>query len=124
MKEIGKVHLNYVIIVAKEFEAEGDRIFASHAKWMGRTHHQHGDKALLRYSVSKSAELSNPMDRSSDPTGNVIFVLDEVYETDAGVTVHFQQAQSSWEDFGALISWIGKNSIIGYPAGRIFNALW
>jgi hypothetical protein len=124
VNEKGKVHLNYVIVVAKDHEAEGDRIFVSHAKWMERTHYKQGGKALLRYSVSKSPELTNPLDPASAPTGNVIFVLDEVYETDAGVADHFEQARASWEDHSAFVDWIGKSRIIGYPAGQIFIALW
>ena len=124
MKYDGKIHLNYAIIVAADQEAEGDRIFSSHIKWMESSHHREGEKALLQYIVSKAPELTNPMDTASEPTGNIIFILDEVYETAAGVQDHFEMAQSSWDDFPALAEWIGKNKIVGFPVGKIFNSLW
>ena len=59
---------------------------------MEATHHRSGDRALLRYNVSKALELSNPMDPLSAPTGSTCFVLSEVYEIAAGVGDHFKQA--------------------------------
>ena len=77
--------------------AEGDRLFASHAKWMRNTHARDGEKALLLYNLVKGPELSNPMDPSSKPTGNTCFVLTEVYETPAGVADHWKQLPA-WEE--------------------------
>jgi hypothetical protein len=58
--------------------AEGYRIFRSHGPWMEATHHRTGDKALLSYNVSKASELSNPVDSNSAPTGNTLFILNEI----------------------------------------------
>ena len=120
----GKTRLTYVIIAPPDQVAEGDRIFASHGKWMEATHHRDGEKALYHYNFSKAPELSNPFDPSSAPTGNTCFVLDEIYESDAGVTAHFQMAMSGWEDFPALVEWLGKCEVKGSPASRIINSLW
>jgi hypothetical protein len=54
--------------------AEGDRLFASHGEFI-EGHSRDGDLALLDYSVSKGPELSNPMNPSSEPTGNTTFVI-------------------------------------------------
>ena len=81
------------------------------------------DKALLIYNVSKAPELSNPMDPDSAPTGNTYFILTEIYETEAGVADHFQQAEASWEDFPALAEWMGKCGVTGVPAAPIINSL-
>lgn len=124
MAHKGKVHLTYVIVAPPEQVEEGDRIFRSHATWMESTHHREGDKALLCYEVSKAPQLSNPMDSSSSPTGSTCFVLAEVYESEAGVQDHFQQAAESWEDFGALGAWLGKCQIVGTPSAKIINSLW
>jgi quinol monooxygenase YgiN len=124
MANKGKVLLNYVIIVPADQVAEGDRIFRSHQTWMESTHHRDGDKALISYEVSKAPEIENPLDTSSSPTGNTVFVLSEVYESEAGVSDHFQQAQNSWQDFGALGEWLGKCRIVGTPAAPIINSLW
>lgn len=124
MAHEGKTHLTYVIVAPADQVAEGDRIFASHGPWMKATHHRTGDKALLSYEVSKAPELSNPFDTNSAPTGNTCFVLAEVYESDAGVADHFQQAMSSWQDFPALNDWLSKCKVTGVPAAPIVNSLW
>lgn len=124
MANKGKIQLTFVIVAPPDQVEEGDRIFRSHAPWMEATHHRQGENALLIYDVSKAPELSNPLDPNSPPTGNTCFVLSEVYETEAGVADHFQQAMASWKDFPALIEWLGKCKVTGVPAARIFNSLW
>jgi hypothetical protein len=124
MAHEGKTHLTYVIICPPDQVEEGDRIFRSHRTWMERTHHRSGPKALLTYEVSRAPELSNIMDTSSDETGDMVYVLTEIYESEEGVADHFQQAQSSWEDFGALGDWLGKCRMYGTPAAPVMNSLW
>ena len=65
-----KIQLTIIIVAPPDQVEEGDRIFRSHAPWMEATHHRDGEKALLKYTVSKAPELSNPMDSNSAPTGN------------------------------------------------------
>ncbi len=120
----GKTQLTFIIVAPPDQVEEGDRIFRSHVPWMEATHHRNGEKALLRYTVAKAPELSNPMDPNSAPTGNTCFILDEIYESEAGVDDHFQQAMSSWQDFPALGAWIEKCKLTAVPAARIFNSLW
>jgi hypothetical protein len=124
MAHKGKIQLTFVIVAPPDLVEEGDRLFRSHAPWMESTHHREGDKALLSYNVSKAPELSNPMDSTSAPTGNTCFILSEIYETDAGVTDHFQQAESSWQDFPAVVKWMEKCKVTGVPAAPIINSLW
>jgi hypothetical protein len=124
MAHHGKIQLTFVIVAPAHLEEEGDRLFRSHEPWMASTHHRDGDKALLSYTVSKAPELSNPMDANSDPTGNVVYVLTEVYETAAGVADHFQQAEASWADFPAVLEWMGQCSVSGAAAAPILNSLW
>ena len=124
MAHKGKIRLTLVITAPPDLAAEGDRLFSTHGPWMEATHHRSGDKALLSYDVSKAPELSNPMDSSSAPTGNTVFVLNEIYETEAGVDDHFAQAQASWRDFPAVVDWMGKCKVSGTPAAKIFNSLW
>lgn len=124
MARNGKVQLTYVIVAPPDQVAEGDRIFRSHRAWMERTHHRDGEKALLTYEVAKAPELSNPFDMDSEPTGSTCFVLNEIYETEAGVSDHFAQAMEGWEDFPALGEWLGKCRVSGTPTGSVFNSLW
>lgn len=124
MSHQGKVQLTFVIVAPPDQVEEGDRIFRSHGPWMAATHHRTGDKALLSYNVSKAPELSNAFDPTSAPTGNTCFILSEIYETEAGVAEHFQMAQSTWQDFAALVKWTEKCSVTGLPAAPINNSLW
>lgn len=123
MARKGKVLLNYVITTSEDQVAEGKRLFASHGPWMEKTHPREGEKALINYDVAIAPELSNPMDTSSEPTGRTVFVLTEVYASEAGVQHHFELANSSWEDFGALQEWLGRCEVTGFPAGGIVNSL-
>jgi hypothetical protein len=123
MAHVGKTQLTIVFSVPSDQVEEGDRIFQSHGPWMEATHHRSGDKALLSYTVSKALELTNPMDPNSAPTGNTCFILTEVYETEAGVLDHFQQAES-WQDFAAVGNWLEKCTMVGVPAATIVNSLW
>jgi hypothetical protein len=120
----GKTQLTFVIIAPPDQVAEGDRLFASHEPWMKSTHPRAGDAGLLEYNVTKSPELSNPMDPASASTGNMVFVLTEVYETGAGVAGHFEMAAQSWKDFPALMEWLGKCKVSGTPLAPIINSLW
>ena len=81
---------------------ERGRIFESHGKWM-MGHSRKGDAALLDDSMSKGPELESPMDPSSAPTGDTIFVLDEFYESPAGVVEHWRLVAEGWQDLGAAM---------------------
>jgi hypothetical protein len=118
-----KIQLILIIIAPPDQVAEGDRIFKSHGAWMEATHHRTGEKALLSYNVSKGPELST-MDPNSAPTGNTCFVLSEIYESKAGVLDHWEQSNSSWEDFPAAVKWTEKCKVTAVPAASIFNSLW
>jgi hypothetical protein len=124
MARQGCIQLIYVIIAPPDQANEGDRIFRSHQTWMEATHHRSGPKALLSYDVSKTSELSNPADPDSLPTGNTIFILSEVYRTEAGVADHYEQAQASWVDFDAMVKWLDKCETTLVPSAHIFNSLW
>lgn len=124
MSQQGNLQFLVLFSVSPEHVPEGDRLFRSHAEWMERTHHRHGDKALLRYNVSKAPEMENPMDPNSSPTGNTNFVLAEVYTGSAGLQDHWQQAENSWEDFKALQAWLGKVDYRMVNGAPIVHSLW
>ncbi len=124
MANQAKTQLIYVIIAPPDLVEEGDRLFRSHAPWMMATHNREGNNALLSYDVSKTPELSNPLDPGSAPTGNTCFILNEIYETDAGVADHFEQAMASWKDFQGFLTWLGKCKVTGVPVAPIINSLW
>ena len=124
MSTLGKTQVNIVFIVPPELVEQGDKLFASHAAWMERTHYREGEKALMRYNIVKAPELENPFDPNSAPTGNTMFVLDEMYETQAGLDDHWHQAADNWEDLGELLDWAGKCKVITAHNCVAVQALW
>jgi hypothetical protein len=124
MAREGSTQLTYVIVAPPDLADEGDRIFRSHRTWMEATHYRDGAKALLTYDVSKALELSNALDPDSEPTGNTIFVLSEVYRSEAGIQDHFEQAAATWADFGAMVNWWEKCDTTLVPSARIIHSLW
>ena len=123
-RNIGKTQITIIFIAPPNLVAEGDRIWASHAAWMERTHYKEGELALLRYNIVKGPELSNPLDPSSGPTGNTMFVLDELYENQAGLDDHWKQAAESWEDLGAVVECAGKCKVVTSHGGKVIQGLW
>ena len=124
MSNMGKSHLVIMLTVGPDDVAEGDRIFASHGEFM-KGHPREGDVALLDYTVSKGPELSNPMDPNSEPTGNTIFVVDEYYESPAGIARHWQDATENWPEMSsAAPAWFAKATIVTLHNGTVVQALW
>ena len=124
MSHKGKIQITIMFIAGPEQVAEGDRIFKSHAAWMARTHHREGPKAMLLYNLVKGPERENAMDPSSKPTGNTIFVLTEVYESQAGMDDHWKQASENWEDFPAVGPWTGKIKVKTLHGSPVIHSLW
>jgi len=123
MSHMGKSHIIIMWTVGPDDVAEGDRIFASHGEWM-KGHPREGDVALLDYTISKGPELSNPLDPNSEPTGNTIFVLDEYYESPAGIARHWQDAIDNWGDLSAVVAWSGKATVATLHNGTAVQARW
>jgi hypothetical protein len=80
---------------------------------------------LLDYSISKGPELENPVDPNSSPTGDTIFVLDEFYESPAGVVEHWRLAAETWQDLSVFMEWSGKAKRVStLHSGTLVQALW
>lgn len=120
----GKTQLLITFAVTPDKVAEADRLVASHGSWMAETHHREGAKALLSYNFAKGPERANPLDPSSEPTGNTRYVLNEIYESDEGIEDHWQQAQESWVDFMAMVELVGASSPVTLHSGEIAQSLW
>ena len=123
MSHMGKSHLVIVFTVGPDDVAEGDRLFASHGEFMKR-HPREGDLALLDYSVSKGPELSNSLDPNSEPTGNTSFVVDEYYESPAGIARHWQDTTDNWPEMSSdAPAWFAKATIATLHNGTAVQAL-
>jgi hypothetical protein len=124
VSDTGKSHIVIMWTVGRDDVEAGDRLFESHGKWM-TDHPREGNTALLDYSISKGPELENPVDPNSAPTGDTIFVLDEFYESPAGVVEHWKQAVETWQDLGAFMDWSNKaKKVSTQHSGTLIQALW
>ena len=125
MSHQGKLQLTIVFkATTPELDAEGDRLFANHARWMQETHHRDGELALLLYNISKGVEYEDQMDPTSGATGSTYFVLTEVYESEAGVQDHWQMGQETWEDFGAFMQWAEQCETTVIHGCPVIHSLW
>jgi hypothetical protein len=122
MAERGKTNIVVVWTVGPDDVSEGDRIFQSHAAWM-TGHPREGDAALLSYKISKGPELADPLDPNSEPTGNTMFVLNEIYESPAGVANHWKLAIETWPDLPAFMDW-SKGRATTLHNGTVVQAVW
>ena len=119
----GKSHLVIMFTVGPDDVAEGDRLFASHGEFMNG-HSREGDIALLEYTVSKGPELANPMDPNSEPTGNTTYVIDEYYESPAGIARHWEDTLGNWPEMSsAAPAWFAKARIATLHNGTAVQAL-
>lgn len=107
-----------------ESTAEGDTLFASHARWMEKTHHKDGKLALLNYNFAKGPEFTNPLDPSSNQTRNTVYVINEVYENPEGLADHWKQGQENWSDFSAFMTWAAKVKVTVMHGGPVEHSLW
>jgi len=124
MAHKGKTQLLITFVASPDKVAEIDRLVESHALWMADSHHRNGPKALLSYNFSKGPELQNPLDPGSATTGNTRYVLNEIYESPAGIEDHWSQAQASWHDFGAMVTTLGSCNPQTLHRGSIAESLW
>ena len=97
---------------------------AADRAWREGTHYREGELALLLYNIVKGAELSNPLDPSSEPTRNTNLTLTEVYATPAGLEDHWKRGAESWKDFGAFMEWAGKVKVAVLHGSPVIHSLW
>ncbi len=124
MAHKGKIQLLITFVVTPDKVAEVDRLVASHGSWMAEGHHRQGPKALLSYDFSKGPELKSPLDPTSAPTGNTRYVLNEIYESPAGIEDHWQQSRKTWRDFSAMVDILNASNAQTLHGGVISQSLW
>jgi hypothetical protein len=120
----GKAQLLITFVATPDQVQKIDSLVASHGAWMAESHYRDGPKALLSYNFSKGPELANPLDPGSNATGNTRYVLNEIYESPAGIDDHWQQAQQSWGDFAAIVQIINSCNPQTLHCGEIAESLW
>jgi len=57
--------------------------------------------------------------------GDTIFVLDEFYESPAGVVEHWRLAGDTWQDLPAFMDWTSKaKKVVTLHSGTVVQGLW
>jgi hypothetical protein len=124
MSHKDKIMIAMQVIAKAEDVAEGERLFASHAKFMEETHHREGELAMLTYNIASSPEFADPLAPEPTPTGNRIFLMVEVYETEKGVADHWRLGQQVWSDFPAMTEWMQNCDVTILHGSKIVHSLW
>lgn len=78
-----------------------------------------------RIPAARSAIGSRRREHSPAEAGNTIFVVDECYETAAGIARHWQDTTENWPEMAsAAPAWFAKAKIVTLHNGTIVQALW
>lgn len=126
----GNHELTIVVITPQKYlgtQPDGtpgfDALWAQHAQFMKSTH----GAFLISYSLNKGAQLSNPLDPSSAPTGNTMYVLNECYQSHDDISYHWTYTAANWEPgFNQLIALMQKPdvTVVTLHDGQVEHAMW
>jgi hypothetical protein len=83
----------------------------------------YGPAGLQHFKGPGAGESAGP--ELALPTGDTIFVLDEFYESPAGVVEHWRLAVETWQDLSTFMEWSGKAKRLStLHSGTLVQALW
>lgn len=115
----GKPCIHIYLSVPAANEAAADKLFSTHEEFMKAKHTVGGvgpAPRVLQYSVAKGPEMNDPMDPSKGETGNILYLLSEVWAGPEDIPEHFKVAHSDWSmmsKFEECIGNFGKHVDIG-----------
>jgi len=124
MSNLGKVMISMQVIAGPEEVEEGKRLFASHAEFMEKTHYRDGEYKMISYDIAHGPEFINPLAPELVATGNTIFLMVEIYETEKGVTEHWRLGQTEWKDIGNMMAWLKKCDMTILHGSKVVQSLW
>lgn len=114
---IGRPTIHIIWRVPAADEAIVDEYWKSHEAWMQGSHTcgTEGDDAtnprLLKFYIAKGKELNNPMDPASGETGNILYVMAEVYAAPTGIGKHMEKGGAEWSGMKDLGPWHAKYGV-------------
>lgn len=124
MSNIGKVMTSMQVIAGPDEAAEGKRLFASHAEFMKKTHYKEGKLALLFYNIANGPEYVDPLAPELVTTGNTIFLMVEIYETNEGLAEHWRLGTEEWKDLEEMMAWLKKCNMTILHGSKVVHSLW
>lgn len=104
--------INYSFAVPKESAEEVELIFRKHAAWMEEFYSEinDGQKHLLNSYFTKAPEFVDPTDHSKGETGNVVFTINERFNSLESVLRHTKHAMRNdyFEDIARIFEKYAK----------------
>ena len=79
---------------------------------------------MLSYNIAHGPEYADPLAPDLTPTGNTIFLMVEIYETEAGVAEHWRLGQQEWNDVGVMMKWLEKCDKTILHGSKVVQSLW
>jgi len=104
----GRPTIHLVWRVPAADEAAIDAYWKSHETWMQKGHvmglagNDEETPRLLKFYIAKGKELKNPFDPSQGETGNILYIMAEVYATAAGIRSHMAKGPVEWDGMKEL----------------------
>ncbi|WP_196892557.1 hypothetical protein [Aureivirga marina] len=124
MSNLGKVLISMQVIAGPKEVEEGKRLFASHAKFMEETHYKEGKFKMISYDIAHGPEFLDPLAIELTPTGNTVFLMVEIYESEEGVAEHWRLGQTVWKDFEPMMVWLKKCNMTILHGSKVVQSLW
>lgn len=121
----GKPTIHMVWRVPASDEAEVDAYWTSHGKFMNDTHSfgTGPEPNILKYYIAKGKELNDPMDPNSGETGNILYIMAEVYASSESIPAHMAKGTAEWPGMGELGAMHGKYGVVMELSCGVFTCL-
>ena len=116
-QSLGRPTIHIVWRVPASDESIVDKYWKDHETWMQKSHNYglQGDDStsprLLKFYIAKGKELNNPMDTASGFTGNILYVMAEVYAAPEGISKHMEKGGAEWPGMKDLGPWHAKYGV-------------
>ena len=116
-----KKQLQFIWIFKPELTDVAKRVAEDHVKWMNATHTKEGEKALIVLNWSIGPEF-----KEGAETGNIALILTEIYENQAGIDNHFEQAQNNGATFRDNFSDFESKceNLVKINSSDIIHSMW
>jgi len=114
---VGKPTIHMVWRVPAEDEATIDKYWKTHEEFMKKTHvvGEFGEASsaprALEFYIAKGKELNDPMDPEKGESGNLLYIMSEIYVAPEDVAGHMKVAGEEWEGMAQMGDYMAKYNV-------------
>ena len=120
---LGQRTFNFGLKTPAENAEQVEVIIRDHATFMKENHSLNDGKIhLIHYYVSKSEELNNPLDPEQGTTGNMLYIINEVYAQPEGIGQHMDAAMK-WNGLQKFIELLETYGEVVILDGEVIEVL-